>query len=125
LSAPGPSVQIVDIGHGGGIDVEVGEGGLWVTTRDGVLEIDPTTNEFVKDIALDGAFRLATGEGAVWVTDLVRGGLVRIDPDTGAVVSMVEVSQGAHDCPCCGGLRLGDSERFGRRAPDPDRSHHE
>ncbi|MEX2406212.1 MAG: hypothetical protein WD834_02640 [Actinomycetota bacterium] len=43
--------------------MEVGEGGLWLTTRDGVLEIDPATNEIVKDIPLDGAFRLAIGEG--------------------------------------------------------------
>jgi virginiamycin B lyase len=75
-----------------------------VTTRDGVLEIDPATNEIVKDIPLDGAFRLAIGEGAVWVTDLVLGGLVRIDPDIGAVVSRIVIAQGASDVDVAAGI---------------------
>jgi streptogramin lyase len=53
---------------------------------------------------LDGAFRLAIGEGAVWVTDLVLGGLVRIDPDTGAVVSRIAIAQGASDVDVAAGI---------------------
>jgi streptogramin lyase len=69
-----------------------------------VLEINPVTNEIVKDISMDGAFRLATGEGAVWVTDFVQGGLARIDPDTGAVVSRIEMVEGAHDVDVAAGV---------------------
>ena len=34
----------MEIGHSGGIDVEVGDDVLWVSTKDGVLGVDPATN---------------------------------------------------------------------------------
>jgi hypothetical protein len=44
-----PTVRTVGMRHGGGIDVAVGAGGVWVTVRDATLQIDPNTNEVVKD----------------------------------------------------------------------------
>jgi hypothetical protein len=53
---PSPSTQVdvstVEIGHGGGIDGAVGEGGVWVSTIDGVVRIDPATGEVVAEVAI-------------------------------------------------------------------------
>ena len=93
-----PTVRTVEIGHGGGIDVAVGAGGVWVTTRDATLQVDPNTNEVVKEIPVDGAFRLDVADNAVWVTSSSTGNLSRIDPVTGAVIATLEVvSTAAYD----------------------------
>ena len=81
-----PTVTTVEIGHGGGIDVEVGEGGVWVTTRDGLVELDPATNAIVQDIPFEGAFDLDIGSGSIWVTNTYVGVLARIDPASGAML---------------------------------------
>ncbi|MGH2591549.1 MAG: hypothetical protein ACRDGW_12230 [Actinomycetota bacterium] len=104
-AAAEPTVRTIDIGHGGGIDLEVGGGSVWVTTSDAVLELDPATNEVVREIPMDGAFRLAIGEGAVWVTDIAyQGKLVRIDPDTGAATAALDFpSLSPHGVDVAGG----------------------
>jgi hypothetical protein len=55
-STPSPSTQAdvstVEIGHGGGIDVAVGEGGVCASTIDGVVRIDPATGEVVAEVAI-------------------------------------------------------------------------
>jgi hypothetical protein len=49
-----PQAHSVEIGHGGGIDVEVGHGAVWVSTKEGVLRVDPATNLVVDEIPLEG-----------------------------------------------------------------------
>jgi DNA-binding beta-propeller fold protein YncE len=78
-----PLVTTIDIGHGGGIDVKVGEGGVWITTRDGLVELDPSTSRIRRDIAFEGAFDLAVADEAIWVTNAYRGVLARFDPISG------------------------------------------
>jgi hypothetical protein len=38
-----PLTTAIEIGHGG-IDVEVGAGGVWITTMDALIELHPATN---------------------------------------------------------------------------------
>jgi Tol biopolymer transport system component/streptogramin lyase len=103
-SIPSPSPQIdvstVEIGHGGGIDVAVGEGGVWVSTIDGVVRIDPATGGVVGEVAIgeppfECAFDLALGSGSVWATRGCEGGteVVRIHPGTNQVVARVPLEQ--------------------------------
>jgi TolB protein len=103
-STPSPSTQVdvstVEIGHGGGIDVAVGEGGVWVSTIDGVVRIDPATGAVVAEIAIgeppfECSFDLAVGFGSVWATRGCEGGteVVRIDPGSNEVVARVPLEQ--------------------------------
>jgi hypothetical protein len=86
-----PRVQTLDIGHSGGVDVEVGHGAVWVSTMDGVLRVDPTTNAVVDEIPLEGAFDLDLGDDALWVTNTYEGTLSRIDPVTLRVTEPVDL----------------------------------
>jgi hypothetical protein len=63
----------VEIGHLGGIDVEVGDDVLWVSTKDGVLGVDPATNVVVDEIPLEGPFDLDLGGDSLWVTNPYQG----------------------------------------------------
>jgi Tol biopolymer transport system component len=103
-STPSPSPQIhvstVEIGHGGGIDVAVGDGSVWVSTIDGIVRIDPATGETLAEIAVgeppfECAIDLAVGFGSVWATRGCEGGteVVRIDPATNQVVARVPLEQ--------------------------------
>jgi Tol biopolymer transport system component/streptogramin lyase len=105
-SAPTPSpspqvdVSTVEIRHGGGIDVAVGEGSVWVSTVDGIVRIDPATGETLAEIAVgeppfECAFDLAVGFGSVWATRGCEGGteVVRIDPGTNRVVARVPLEE--------------------------------
>ena len=86
-----PTAQIVDIGHGGGIDVEVGDDAVWVSTKDGVLRVDPSTDRVVDEIPLEGAFDLDLGDGSLWVTNTYEGTLSRIDLVTERVTEPVDL----------------------------------
>jgi len=87
------SVQTLDIGHSGGIDVEVGHGAVWVSTMDGVLRVDPTTNTVVDEIPLEGAFDLDLGDDALWGTNTYEGTLSRIDLVTLRVTEPADLGQ--------------------------------
>jgi streptogramin lyase len=68
----------------------IGEGAVWVATRDGLSKVDPATGAIVRTTPLPLAGEpaaLAAGEGALWVVDPRAGVLIRVDPATGAVVS--------------------------------------
>ena len=86
-----PGVTTVEIGHSGGIDVEVGDDVLWVSTKDGVLGVDPATNVVVDEIPLEGAFDLDLGDDSLWVTNPYQGTLSRIDLATGRVTEPVDL----------------------------------
>ena len=77
----------------GVIDVEVGDGAVWVSGFGAVSRLDPRTNEVVAIIKTPGTedfSRVAVGEGAVWIT--ADGGKVyRIDPATNSVVATIPV----------------------------------
>jgi Tol biopolymer transport system component len=100
--SPSPQIDVstVEIGHGGGIDVAVGEGGVWVSTIDGIVRIHPATGEIVAEVAIgeppfECAFDLAVGSGSVWATRGCEGGteVVRIDPGANQVLAQVPLEQ--------------------------------
>jgi streptogramin lyase len=77
----------------GAVDVEVGDGAVWVSGFGKVVRVSPRTNEVVATIDTPGTedySRVAVGEGAVWVT-AESGRLYRIDPATNTVVATIDV----------------------------------
>lgn len=99
--------------------IEVGGGSVWVLIEeepnptdapDGrygrVLRIDPETLDVtptarISNMLLPGFGRpLVFGEGALWITN--RGGVTRIDPDSGAISATIPVSGAG-----CGPLAIG------------------
>jgi streptogramin lyase len=81
-------------------------GELWVTTIDSVLKADPRSGAVVARIPLGGtpAEAIAGPDGLVWVTDKERSLVVRIDPETNAVVDSFPAGPGAFAM-----ARVGDS----------------
>jgi DNA-binding SARP family transcriptional activator/DNA-binding beta-propeller fold protein YncE len=82
----------------------VGYGSVWVVgvadyiaRRPAVVGFDPQTLRVTHTIRLgksrhsEGTLGLAAGEGAIWVSDYDRGTLLRIDPETGTIVSIIGV----------------------------------
>ena len=75
--------------------VDVGLGGVWVTERsidetqpDHLLRLDPVTLATEKRFPMaHGARDVRTGGGALWVASRGRQEIVRVDPETGAVMS--------------------------------------
>jgi hypothetical protein len=89
-------VSTVEIGHGGGMDVAVAGGSVWVSTVEGVVRVDEATGRVlditpVGDFPFECAFDLGVGAGSVWATRGCEGGvaLVRIDPLTGQVQAQI------------------------------------
>lgn len=99
--------------------VEVGGGSVWVLIEEEpnptdapegrygrVLRIDPETLDMtptarISNMLLPGIGRpLVFGEGALWITN--RGGVTRIDPDSGAISATIPVSGAG-----CGPLAIG------------------
>jgi DNA-binding beta-propeller fold protein YncE len=77
----------------GAVDVEVGDGAVWVSGFGRLSRINPRTNEVMATIDTPGTedySRVALGEGGVWVT-ADGGKLYRIDPATNAVVATIQV----------------------------------
>jgi hypothetical protein len=81
---------------GAGIDLDVGEGGVWVVTSRGLLlEVDPDSHRVLHRILVGhGSQGVAAGEGAVWVTNASEGSVARIDPMAARVVATVRVGNG-------------------------------
>lgn len=86
-------VGTIDLGEGASpTDVAVGFGSAWVTdsSKNRVVRVDPTTDEIVAQIAIDGGpASLAVAAGRVWVTKPGAGQLRPIDPVTDTPVEAV------------------------------------
>jgi len=81
-------------------DVVTGFGGVWVTGNEGVVRVDPATDQIVAEIRVPGTgdySTIAVGEGSVWVTapelrpDGSRGNLVRIDPAINEIAATIHL----------------------------------
>lgn len=66
---------------GGGGDIAVGEGSVWVTSFEFPLSrIDPATNKVVQQFYGKGGDAIRVGLGSVWLSNLEAGNVWRIDP---------------------------------------------
>lgn len=66
---------------GGGGDIAVGEGSVWVTAFEFPLSrIDPSTNAVVQQFYGKGGDALRVGLGSIWLSNLAAGTVWRIDP---------------------------------------------
>jgi hypothetical protein len=82
--------------------IAVGDGGVWVTTRDGLARIDAASSQVVSRIPVGRRLAgVAVGMGAVWATDPTIGTVFRIDPSTNDLVATVHV-------PGAGAVALGE-----------------
>jgi virginiamycin B lyase len=72
----------VEVGvPGGGGDIAVGEGSVWVTSFDFPLSrIDPSTNTVVQQFVGKGGDAVRVGLGSVWLSNLEAGVVWRLDP---------------------------------------------
>ena len=75
-------VATIEVGvPGGGGEIAVGEGSVWVTAFEFPLSrIDPSTNTVVQQFAGEGGDAVRVGLGSVWLADLRAGNLWRLDP---------------------------------------------
>jgi hypothetical protein len=79
--------------------IHVGLGSVWVTERatddtqpDHVLRLDPMTLETELRVPRsDGARDIRTGGGSLWVASRIHQEILRLDPETGAVVGGLAV----------------------------------
>ena len=78
---------------GVGLGAAFGAGSVRVSTDDGVLRLDPSTNQITHKIPVP-ASGLAFGEGAIWATSIHDGMVSRIEPTTNEVVKKIEASNG-------------------------------
>jgi virginiamycin B lyase len=66
---------------GGGGDIAVGEGSVWVTSFEFPLSrIDPSINKVVQQFYGKGGDAIRVGLGSVWLSNLEAGNVWRIDP---------------------------------------------
>jgi virginiamycin B lyase len=75
-------VATVEVGvPGGGGEIAVGEGSVWVTAFQFPLSrIDPTSNRVVQQFFGEGGDSVRVGLGFVWLSNLRAGNVWRIDP---------------------------------------------
>jgi len=75
-------VATIEVGvPGGGGDISVGEGSVWVTAFDFPLSrIDPSTNAVVQQFHGKGGDAVRVALGSVWLSNLQAGNVWRIDP---------------------------------------------
>jgi streptogramin lyase/predicted Ser/Thr protein kinase len=69
----------------------VGEGAVWVSIEDRVVEVDPIRNQVIRRIDTGTVDALAAGAGGVWVIDSLAGRLTEFDPTDGAIVGSLAV----------------------------------
>jgi hypothetical protein len=76
----------------GAVWITAGEEGVWATCNagacggSGVLQLDPATGDVIRTISLPGRTdQIAEGLGSVWVS--TDGGVVRIDAESGSILS--------------------------------------
>jgi YVTN family beta-propeller protein len=66
---------------GGGGDIAVGEGSVWVTAFEYPLSrIDPSTDTVIQQFYGKGGDALRVGLGSVWLSNIEAGNVWRIDP---------------------------------------------
>ena len=75
-------VATIEVGvPGGGGEIAVGEGSVWVTAFEFPLSrIDPSTNTVVQQFAGKGGDAVRVGLGSVWLSNLEAGNVWRLDP---------------------------------------------
>ena len=75
-------VATIEVGvPGGGGDIAVGEGSVWVTAFEfPITRIDPLTNKVVQQFAGPGGDAIRVGLGSVWLSNGEAGNVWRIDP---------------------------------------------
>ena len=75
-------VATVEVGvPGGGGDIAVGEGSVWVTSFEYPLSrIDPSTNAVVQQFYGKGGDAVRVGLGSVWLSNIEAGNVWRLDP---------------------------------------------
>ena len=79
------------------LDVAAGEGDVWVTDGNDLVEIDPVRNVVARRVRLEGSGPLAIGGGAVWMANPESEGLLRVDTDAQAEQSSVELGPWVSD----------------------------
>jgi DNA-binding SARP family transcriptional activator len=86
--------------HGYRPRIAVGEGAIWVASRQSLWRINPATNRFVGSVPVgieaEGSFAagkaegsVAAGYGAVWIMSFGDGVLLRIDPESQTVAKTI------------------------------------
>jgi YVTN family beta-propeller protein len=77
----------------GKASVGAGGAGLWVGSSGAgtVSEVDPTTNEVIRSVAVDRPEFIAVGSTDVWVSSTTSGRVARIDGGSGTVVTSILV----------------------------------
>ena len=75
-------VATIEVGvPGGGGEIAVGEGSVWVTAFEFPLSrIDPSTNTVVQQFFGEGGDAVRVGLGSVWLSNLEAGNVWRLDP---------------------------------------------
>lgn len=75
-------VATIEVGvPGGGGDIAVSEGSVWVTAfQFPISRIDPSTNKVVQQFKGEGGDAIRVGLGSVWLSNLRAGNVWRIDP---------------------------------------------
>jgi DNA-binding SARP family transcriptional activator/streptogramin lyase len=86
--------------HGYRPRIAVGEGAIWVASRQSLWRINPATNRFVGSVPVgieaEGSFAagkaegsVAAGYGAVWIMSFGDGVLLRVDPESQTVAKTI------------------------------------
>jgi Streptogramin lyase len=102
--------------------VAVGGGSIWVDLGfgNGIARIDPTTNQVVAKIDIEGAQSFVYSDGFLWVTvhsencENGNGYLTRIDPQTNTSIGEIPL-----DCP--GGIAAGEDSLWIETSPTRDK----
>jgi virginiamycin B lyase len=78
--------------------IAAGEGSVWVSVPDAVVQIDPGRVREVKRFPRAGAgWALAVGYGSLWLADATAGRVVRVDVRTGRVIATIDVGPNPSD----------------------------
>ena len=102
--------------------VAVGDGSVWVDLGigNGIARIDPTTNQVVAKIDIEGEQSFVYSDGLLWVTahpdNCTKGSgyLTRIDPKTNASIGEIPL-----DCP--GGIAAGEDSLWIETSSTPNK----
>jgi virginiamycin B lyase len=75
-------VSTIQVGvPGGGGEIAVAEGSVWVTSFEfPISRIDPSTNKVAQQFAGPGGDAIRVGHGSVWLSNLEAGTVWRLDP---------------------------------------------
>ena len=68
-----------------------------------LYRIDPTTNEIIREIPIEGSSGLAAGEDGVWVIDKLSGALTAFAPETGDVTASTTLASNLDQVAAGGG----------------------